>query len=87
MFIFEIDVTRLTEVERGLILNALLNIERLGRGYNAGYGLVQIRNVQLPKREIKRSLEESFDVKEEIREESLKKEIKSAMEAWDQYLT
>ncbi|MFX1255892.1 MAG: RAMP superfamily CRISPR-associated protein [Promethearchaeota archaeon] len=88
-FTFEIDVTRLNMIERGLIIEALMNVERLGRGYNSGYGQVKILEFQLLKRQVKRIPvwnEDKFIVKEEITEESLKDEAIKAMEAWKQFL-
>ncbi|MFX1534455.1 MAG: RAMP superfamily CRISPR-associated protein [Promethearchaeota archaeon] len=88
-FTFEIDVTQLNTVERGLIIKSVIAIERLGRGFNAGYGHVKIQEFQLLKRVIRRTTEwtdDKFTVKEEITEESLKQEVLEAMEAWQQYL-
>ncbi|MFX0092117.1 MAG: RAMP superfamily CRISPR-associated protein [Candidatus Hodarchaeota archaeon] len=89
-FTFELDVTKLNATERGLIIDSLMVLEKLGRGFNAGYGLVKVQEFQLVKRVVKRVpvMEgDKFIIHEDIAEEPLTKEVFEAMEAWEQYLS
>jgi CRISPR/Cas system CSM-associated protein Csm3 (group 7 of RAMP superfamily) len=88
-FTFEIDVTRCTSEQIGLLIESVINLQKLGRGYNAGYGRVQIKRFQLLERTIKRVpewQEDNFIVKEEFNEISLKNEVVEALEAWNAYV-
>jgi len=76
-FSFEIDVTRCNNEQLGLLIEAVLNLEKLGRGYNSGYGHIQIKQLQLLERTEMRKLVwkgDYFRVEEEIAEK-----IKSAI--------
>ncbi|MFX1250294.1 MAG: RAMP superfamily CRISPR-associated protein [Promethearchaeota archaeon] len=88
-FSFEINVSKCSNEQVGLLIEAVLNLEKLGRGYNAGYGKVQIKRLSLVERESKKDLvweEEDFTIKEEIIERSLKREVLEAREAFNAYL-
>lgn len=88
-FTFEIDVTRCTSEQIGLLIESVINLQKLGRGYNAGYGRIRIKRFQLLERTIKRVpewQEDNFIVKEVFQESSLKNEVLEAMEAWNAYI-
>ena len=53
-FAFSIDVTKLTDEEIKFLMEALLYIETLGGGKNAGYGRVKVLDFELQKVEIER---------------------------------
>ncbi|MHA2334204.1 MAG: RAMP superfamily CRISPR-associated protein [Candidatus Hodarchaeales archaeon] len=84
-FNFEIDVTRINKRELGLLINSIISIDKLGRGYNSGYGHLKIVSFQLIKREEKRMpewQEDKYIIRKEIKEESLKEEVQKAMKEW-----
>jgi hypothetical protein len=88
-FTFEIDITECEKKELGLLLEAIMNLQKLGGGYNFGYGRLQIKRFQLLKRSINRLPEwkdGSFIVKEEIDETSEKKSVVEALKSWNKYL-
>lgn len=88
-FSFEIDVTQCQPQQIGLLIQSVMNMKKLGRGFNSGYGRIQIKQFQLLHRSITRVpewKENSFIVKEEILENSLKKEVLEAIQAWELYL-
>ncbi|MFQ5980934.1 MAG: RAMP superfamily CRISPR-associated protein [Candidatus Heimdallarchaeota archaeon] len=85
-FSFEIDVTELNSLQLGFILQCILGIEKLGRGFNAGYGHVEVKEFQLLNRITEKRpkwQENKFKILKEIQEESLKKEVESAMQEWE----
>ena len=87
-FKFEIDVTHCLSKHIGLLIESILNVEKLGRGYNAGYGHVQVLSFQLIKRIIKKTVvwQENDFVIQEIKEEVyLKDEVMTAMNEWKKY--
>jgi hypothetical protein len=87
-FTFEIDVTRCNDIQLGLLIDAIVNLEKLGRGFNTGYGRLKTKKFQLLERSVNRTLvwkEDSFLVEERVIEKSLKAEVDDAMEAWSQY--
>jgi len=89
-FTFEIDVTRCNNIQLGLLIDAIVNLEKLGQGFNTGYGRVKIKQFQLLERSVSRTpvwKEDSFLVEENVVEKSLKAEVVDAMEAWTQYAT
>ena len=53
-FTFEIDVTCCTSEQIGLLIESVINMQRLGRGYTAGYGKIHIKQIQLLERTTKR---------------------------------
>ncbi|MFX1476613.1 MAG: hypothetical protein ACFFCI_00645 [Promethearchaeota archaeon] len=89
-FTFEIDVSQCSRKQLGLLIRSILALEKLGRGFNAGYGHVEVKKFQLLKR-IKKKIPifdgESFVIKTEISEESLDKEVIEALEEWDKYVS
>ena len=88
-FTFEVDVTECEERELGLLIEAIMNLQKLGGGFNSGYGRLQIKQFQLLKRSINRTPEwknESFIVKENIDEISEKKPVIEALKSWKEYL-
>ncbi|PWI47914.1 hypothetical protein CEE45_09065 [Candidatus Heimdallarchaeota archaeon B3_Heim] len=85
-FHFEIDVTSCTPLQLGLIIEGAMNFDRLGRGYNTGYGHVQVNKIQLLKRTVTRTpvMDENgcFIVQNQITEESRNKHFQNALEVW-----
>ena len=87
-FTFEIEVTRCNDEQRGLLIESIMNLQKLGRGFNSGYGRIQVMRFQLLIRSITRVPEwegESFVVKERISETSEKEAVLTALDAWNQY--
>ncbi len=88
-FSFEIDVNRCNPIQLGLLIKSVLNMKKLGRGFNSGYGRIQIKKFQLLKRSIIKIpvwKENCFIVKEDITEDSLKDDVFEAIQAWEHYL-
>lgn len=88
-FSFEIDVTQCKPKQIGLLIQSVMNMKKLGRGFNSGYGRIQIKQFQLLHRSITRVpewKENGFMVKEEIIENSVKKEVLDAIQEWELYL-
>ena len=88
-FTFEIDVTSCNKEQLGLLIESVMNIQKLGRGFNSGYGRIHVKRFQLLIRCISRVPEwdeESFIVKEEIVENSEKRTVLKALDAWHQYI-
>ncbi|MHA2299275.1 MAG: RAMP superfamily CRISPR-associated protein [Candidatus Hodarchaeales archaeon] len=89
-FEFEVDVTKTSLVERGLLIKAILNLRKLGRGYNAGYGHLKVISFQFLRREVKNTVEwrdNHFDVNQEIKERSLQSEVTEAMQEWERIIS
>ena len=89
-FTFEIDVSQCSRKHIGLLIRSILALEKLGRGFNAGYGHVEVKKFQLLKRNKKKIPVfdgESFVIKTEISEESLEKEVNEALEDWAKYVS
>ncbi|MFX0173149.1 MAG: hypothetical protein ACFE9L_14730, partial [Candidatus Hodarchaeota archaeon] len=89
-FTFEIDVTKCNTIQLGLLIEAIMNLENFGRGFNTGYGRLKIKQFQLLERSVSRTPmwnEDSFLVEEHVVEKSLKAEVVDALEAWTQYAT
>jgi hypothetical protein len=64
-------------------------MEKLGRGFNAGYGHLKVVNFQLLKKNVIRTVEweeNKFIVKEKINEESLRDEVTEAMQEWERWI-
>ena len=88
-FTFEIDVTECTRTQLGLLIESVMNMRKLGRGFNSGYGHIQVKQFQLLTRTIIREPEwngDSFVVKENISESSEKKIVIEALKAWNQFI-
>ena len=88
-FSFEIDVTNCELQHIGLLIESIINLDKLGRGYNAGYGHVKVMSLQFIKRILKKSLlwQENIFVVQEIKEDIiLKDEVASAMNEWKTYV-
>ena len=84
-FEFEIDVTKCTFPQIGLLIEAIMNLEQYGRGFNSGYGEIQIKKFQLLERHVNRSPlwnAKSFEIQEEIHVTSLKQEVLDGLDAW-----
>lgn len=89
-FFFEIDVTLLSQEQVGLLLEAILRLRKLGRGFNSGYGRIKVLEFQLTEREVSivpvLNGKKRFTVKEEIEELPLGEEVHSSLEAWKGYI-
>jgi hypothetical protein len=85
----EIIVTKCQPYQLGFVIQCALGLERLGRGYNAGYGRVEVQDFQLVDRTISRIPKwdkDRFEVTEEIKDVSLQVEVEEALQAFDDYL-
>ena len=89
-FEFEIDVSKCTAEETGMIIEAVMYMQKLGRGYNTGYGELQIKNLNLVKvntiREPKITENNDFTIEEQLKEEAIPGEFIEALTAWNNYL-
>jgi CRISPR/Cas system CSM-associated protein Csm3 (group 7 of RAMP superfamily) len=88
-FSFEINVTRCDKKQLGLLIESIMNLQKLGGGYNSGYGRIEVKRFHLLERSIKRFPEwkdNSFIVKEEVQEKSQKRPVLDAIEKWNEYL-
>ncbi|MFX0061230.1 MAG: hypothetical protein ACFFC7_03520 [Candidatus Hermodarchaeota archaeon] len=90
-FTFEIDVTLCSPEQLGLLLTAAYRLDRLGRGYNAGYAHIKVRKLQLVRRESKDTLvwdeqDQAYVIKEETVEQVLKEEVPQALTAWQKHI-
>ena len=88
-FSFEIDVTNCLSKHIGLLIESIINIDKLGRGYNAGYGHVKVLSLQFIKRVITKSLvwqNNNFEIQEGREETILKDEVISALNDWKAYV-
>ena len=88
-FMFEIDVTNCHSKHIGLLIESIINLDKLGRGYNAGYGHVKVISLQFIKRIVKKSLiwqNNNFVVQERKEELILKDEVMIAMNDWKTYV-
>ncbi len=89
-FEFEIDITKCTPEEMGMIIEATMYMHKLGGGYNAGYAELQIKGLDLVKsttnRQPKITDQNSFTIEEEIDEEKLPEEFTNALTAWKKHL-
>ncbi len=89
-FEFEINVSLCSPEEIGLLIEVVMNFQKIGRGFNSGYGRVKVLKFQLKERKTNRipvwDESDSFILKEEIIENASKEEVWEALEAWKQYL-
>jgi hypothetical protein len=89
-FEFEIDVSKCTAEETGMIIEAAMYMQKLGRGYNTGYGELKIISLNLVKsmscREPKITEKNNFSIKEHLTEETIPGEFTDALAAWKSYL-
>ncbi|MFQ5976834.1 MAG: hypothetical protein ACE5OZ_01730 [Candidatus Heimdallarchaeota archaeon] len=89
-FTFEVDTTNCSPRELGLLINSIMTMNRLGAGYNAGYGHIKVKAFLLVNRVVSRQAiwgqDEEFQVQEKIAETSLKTEVLEAFSAWEEYI-
>ncbi len=89
-FNFEIDVTECTPSQLGLIIKGAMVIDRLGGGFNSGYGHVEVKKIKLLERSIEKvpkwSEDDSFVIEKKVNEKPLKKDFIEALEAWNNVL-
>ena len=85
-FTFEVDLTKCSLEQMGVIIEGAMNFDRLGRGYNSGYGHIEVKKLQLLKRKIDKkpviAEDGSFIIQKEINEEPLEKQFKQSLETW-----
>ncbi len=90
-FEFEIDVSRCSSEELGLLIEVIISLQKLGRGYNSGYGRINVRKFQLLERSITRKSiwdeNDAFIIKELNVEKPLKEEVFSALQEWERYVS
>ncbi len=87
-FSFEIDVSHLNSLQLGFILQCVVGLEKIGRGFNAGYGRLEVQEFELLQRKVHKKVEwngSRFKVLQDVKEESLKEEVESAMQEWEKY--
>lgn len=88
-FTFEIDVSKCNKAQLGMIIDAVMNLHKLGRGFNSGYGRIHINRFQLLIRNISvfpEWQEDCFVVKEEIKENPVKQDVIKALQIWRQHV-
>lgn len=85
-FTFEVDLTQCSPEQIGVIIEGAMNFDRLGRGYNSGYGHIEVKKLQLLRRTISRNPviadDGSFIIQKEIDEVPLEKLFQQSLEAW-----
>ncbi|MFQ5978003.1 MAG: RAMP superfamily CRISPR-associated protein [Candidatus Heimdallarchaeota archaeon] len=87
-FSFEIDVSRCDQLQLGFLVQCILELEKLGRGYNTGYGRLEVREFELLKQEVHKKAkwnDNRFKVIQDIKEKPLKEEVESALQEWENY--
>lgn len=87
---FELDVTSCQPQQLGLLLEAITQLEKIGGGYNIGYGHISRLKFSVVIRTItkKRSWEDDgFVITHDIVDESLQQELYEALTAWQHYLS
>ena len=89
-FEFEIDVTECNPSELGLLVEAVMYLQKLGRGYNSGYAEIIVKSFGLVKRSISRTPKwlttNEFAIEEKVIEEPTPKEVVQALEEWQGFL-
>ncbi|MFQ5981607.1 MAG: hypothetical protein ACE5OZ_25970 [Candidatus Heimdallarchaeota archaeon] len=86
----EVIVTKCQPYQLGFVIQCALGLERLGRGYNAGYSRVEVQEFQLVERTISRIpkwTKDRYEVTEEIEDVPLQGEVEEALQAFDDYLS
>lgn len=89
-FEFEVDVTECTPSELGLLIETITYLQKLGRGYNAGYAEIVTKSLNLVERTVTRRPKwvnnTEFIIEELIKEDSQPKKVVHALEEWYQFL-
>ncbi|MFW9905739.1 MAG: hypothetical protein ACFFFH_15505 [Candidatus Thorarchaeota archaeon] len=86
---FGIDLTLLNPIERGLMIEACMDLERFGRGYRSGYGKIQTKELKFEKvTTINKSVRQGdkFVIIPDIHCEPIPEDYNQALEAWQNYL-
>lgn len=89
-FEFEIDVTSCTPVEIGLLIESAMYLQKLGRGFNAGYAELITKSLTLINRitiRIPNLIDaKEFIIEEHVKEEPLPDEVTLSLEEWHNFL-
>ncbi|MHA1974640.1 MAG: RAMP superfamily CRISPR-associated protein [Candidatus Hodarchaeales archaeon] len=89
-FEFEIDVTECTPKELGMLIEATMSMKKLGRGYNAGYGEVIIREMRLVELNSvigpKMTEDNGFTIEKHNIEKAIPEKFVEALKTWQKYL-
>lgn len=85
-FTYEVDLTPCSPEQIGLILEGAMHFDRLGRGYNSGYGRVEVKKLSLVKRSITKTpildKDGSFIIQNHLTETPLEDLFQQSLEAW-----
>lgn len=87
---FKINVSKCTPIQIGLLISAIINMKRVGGGYNSGYSHSKTLSINLVEQVEERSLvwnqkNKEHNIKEEIKEKNKKKLLLQSVEAWKNY--
>ncbi|MFX0062408.1 MAG: RAMP superfamily CRISPR-associated protein [Candidatus Hermodarchaeota archaeon] len=88
-FTFELNVTKLNPLQLGFILQSLAHFEQLGRGETAGYGRVEILDIELVERSTTKEIIQNngkFRFENIITEQKLTEPVKEAWEAFNVFI-
>lgn len=89
-FEFEIDVTECNPSELGLLVESVMYLQKLGRGYNSGYAEIIVKSFGLVERSIRRTPKwlttNEFTIEEKVIEDPIPKEVVHALEEWQNFL-
>lgn len=89
-FEFEIDVTECDPSELGLLIESVMYLQKLGRGYNSGYAEIIVKSMTLVDRSIRRQPKwlttNEFVIEEQVTEKRLPKKVIHALEEWQNFL-
>ena len=91
VFYFEINVTECKSEELGLIIEAVRHLEKLGRGFNSGYGHIEVKQIQMFKRTFTEALNWSEDsqawkIVRKLEDKALKNQLLDALTTWQKYV-
>jgi hypothetical protein len=89
-FQFEIDATECSPLELGLVIESVMYLNKLGRGFNAGYAELEVKKLSLILKNISRCPKwvesNEFLIEEKVIENALPEEVTQALLEWQNYL-
>ncbi|PWI48455.1 hypothetical protein CEE45_06900 [Candidatus Heimdallarchaeota archaeon B3_Heim] len=89
-FEFEIDVSKCSLAELGLLIESAMYMQKLGRGYNAGYAQLEVQSLTLVDRIMTRKPilgdNQEFKIEEQISETPLSQEFLNSIAEWTKYV-